>query len=174
MRTDQVAVASELNRWKNLREQLLANCPDLADDDEALFDTIDGETQLTDIILEMARKSKEREAAEKATNDLAKTYSERAARHKKAKESLRAAIVWAMSEIGQKKLKDATVSVSVRDLEDKIEVVEKDVDMIPDEFVSEKTVRAVDMEKIQADLQSAIDLGVIVIHYDRKSATIKV
>lgn len=174
MRTDVVAVKAELNRREQIKQQLLDAYPELAEDDQTLLDTLDGESNFDDMMVALAKASKEREAMAAACNKLAADYKDRAGRHAAAREALRKTIIWAMTTAGKRKLKHALVSLSISDLEDKIEIIEKDPNMVDDEFVTEEVVRKVDMEKIAKNLQEAVDAGVAVIHYDRKSINIRV
>ena len=174
MRTDVIALDAEIKKRAAIRDQLLQMCPELAEDDAELLDMLENETNVTDIIVAMARTSKEREAAEKACKELAKVYTERADRHKMAYTSLRRSIIQAMTSIGQGKIKHPLASISVRSLEDKVELIDKDATFAPDDFCSERVVREFDMAKINADLDKAVELGLVVIHNDRQSVTIKV
>lgn len=174
MRTDVVAVAAELNRREALKQQLIEMCPDILDDDQALMDTIDGESNLDEILVSLARATKERDAAAKSCKELAKVYTERAKRHEAAKEAIRKTIIWAMTAAGKKSLKHALASLSVTDLENKIEIVDREPEMADEKFVKRRTVVEYDLEKINANIEEAVDAGIIVIHYDRKSVNIRV
>lgn len=174
MRTDVIALDAELKKRSIIKERLLELCPELADDDEALMDTLDGENNAKEILVAMARASREREAYVKTCKELAKVYSERAARHDAAKEALRKAIIWGMEQLGETKLKHALTSISVSAMEDKIEIIAKDVEMVPDDYLSEKITKYVDMEKVELHLQEAIEDGVAIIVNDRKKVTIRI
>jgi hypothetical protein len=174
MRTDVVALGVELNYREAVKLKLLEMCPDLADDDQALLDTLDGETNVDEILTAMARAAKEREAAAKACAELAATYAERSRKHKAAQESLKRSIIWGMEKANKTKIKHAHVSLSWRPLEDKINIVCKEPELSPDCFTTTKSVVSYDMEKIEKNLQDAIDMGIVVIEYDRKSLTIRV
>lgn len=171
MRTDPVAVSAEISRWRALREQLLAMCPELADDDETLLDTLDGETKLSDIAAKLAIAVKEREAAEKATRELAARYQQRAQGHARAQGVMKSAIAKIAAEMGVKSIKGHGVSLSIRDLDDKVTIVDKEPEMAPDYMTTTKIVY--DAEKVAAHLQEAVDMGIAVIEYDRKSVTIR-
>lgn len=174
MRTDVVALEGELKKRETIKDQILAMCPELAEDDQALMDTLDGETNVDEILVAMARAVKEREAAAEACKKLVTTYKARVDRHESVAESLRKAIIWGMERAGKAKLKHAHVSLSWRPLEDKVQIVSKEPEIAPPEYVSEKTVKFFDPEKISLFLQEAIDDGIVVIHSDRKSLTIKI
>ena len=85
---------------------------------------------------------------------------------------MKKAIIGIFKEMGKTKDKNALASISIRSLDDKVEIVDDDPEMAPAEFTKTKVVY--DPDKIAANLQKAVDLGIAVIHYDRKSITIKV
>ena len=173
MRTDAVAVKAEVTKRLNLKEQLLQHMPDLLDDDEALMDTLDGETNVKEMLAALARASKEREAMAKSCKELAAIYTDRAKRHLAAQEGIK---IWAMLQLGEKSLKHAHVTLSLRDLDDKIHVIADDIEMVSDDYVSmTEPKRYVDTDKIAAAglLLEAIEDGVVRLETDRKSVTIR-
>ena len=172
MRTDVIALDAELKRRDAIKEQLLQMCPELAEDDGALIDTLDGETNVDEILVIMARSVKEREAAAKSCKELAGVYTDRAARHKTAEEALRKTIIWAMERSNKQKIKHAHVTLSWKHLDDKIEII-GDASVAPDELITEEFVRRIDKEKVAANIDLAVDAGIAVIHSDRKSVTIR-
>lgn len=174
MRTDAIAIDAEIKRRETLKDRLLALYPELADDDEALMDTLDGETITDEMIVQLAIKAKEREAAAKAVKELAATYTERARRHAAANESMKKTIVWALQRLGKKGVKSSLVSVSWRPLDDKIEIIDKEPEMAPDHLTKRREVVEYDMDAISDSLDEAVEMGIAIIHTDRTSVTIKV
>lgn len=96
-----------------LRERLKAEYG-LDDDDEALADTIDGETDLGEQLAKLARDALRSEYMAKGIGELIKDTHLRKARLEHRAEKLRAVINWAMSESGMKKIPapDMTLSLS--------------------------------------------------------------
>lgn len=96
-----------------LRERLKAEYG-LDDDDEALADTIDGETDLGEQLAKLARDALRSEYMAKGIGELIKDTQLRKARLEHRAEKLRAVINWALSESGMSKvtLPDMTISLS--------------------------------------------------------------
>lgn len=72
--------ASLVAEYQRVRESLLATFPELAEDDETLADTIDGETGLLDAIADLIRYAREDEAVEEALDKIIAEMRERKAR----------------------------------------------------------------------------------------------
>jgi chromosome segregation ATPase len=174
MRTDKVAVDGAIRSYVSMREQLLQMCPELADDDAALLDTLEGETNLVEVIAAMARASKVREAEAKAMKDVLDQMRDRQARHKRAAEALRAAVIDAMNKAGRDRVKVADLTVTVKDLDLSFDIIESDIEMIPDEYVKSRQVKEIDKEKVLAAIQNGLELPFVVIHNDRQSVTIRI
>lgn len=174
MRTDPIAINAELKRRESIKETLLMMCPDLADDDQALIDTLDGETNIKEMLALLARSAKEREAAESAAKAVAQVYQERAKRHKAAQEALKKTIIAAMLQLGEKTIKHPLVTLTYRKLDDKIEIVDKEPALAPEEFTRTRTIVEFDLSKIEANIDEAVEMGIAIIHSDRHSVTIRI
>lgn len=168
-------VSNEVRIWERMKAQLIEMCPDLEDDEEALLDTLDGETNLSNVLASLARAAVYREAQAKAMKDLIKRYRERQARHEAANESIRKVIIDALVRTNQKNVKHADVTISLRPLAPKYSLVaDTDIEMLPDDYLKTEIVKSVDMEKVIADAENGVDLDFIVKEDDRHSVTLKV
>lgn len=98
----------------NLKDQILAVYPQLAEDETALLDTLDGLDTLNEQIAAILRHAIEREAHGKALAELIETMTARKRRLEDGAKSLRAAALHAMQEAGIKKIAapDMTIGVS--------------------------------------------------------------
>lgn len=98
----------------NLRDQLLAVYPQLAEDETALLDTLDGLDTLNEQIVAVLRHAIEREAHGKALGDLIDAMTARKRRLEDGAKSLRTAALHAMQEVGIKKISapDMTIGLS--------------------------------------------------------------
>jgi len=174
VRTDKIAIDAELKKRESIRDQILLMCPELAEDDEVLTDTLDGETDIDEIVITLAKAIKEREASKAACKELARMYSDRAARMDKTAAGMKELIAWTLQRAGKKSVKHLLGTVSWRPLEDKVVIVDKEPGVADPMFVSERTVVEYDIEKVKAHLEDAIDAGIAVIQNDRKSVTIRI
>lgn len=97
----------------NLRDQLLAVYPQLAEDETALIDTLDGLDTLNEQIVAVLRHAIEREAHGKALGELVEAMTARKRRLEEGAKSLRLAVLHTMQEAGLKKLAAPDMTVSV-------------------------------------------------------------
>lgn len=98
----------------NLRDQLLGVYPDLAEDERALLDTLDGLDTLNDEVIAVLRAAIEREAHGKALGELIEGMTARKRRLEDGAKSMRAMALHAMQEAGLKTITspDMTATVS--------------------------------------------------------------
>jgi hypothetical protein len=104
----EAAVATHLA----LRDQLKAEYA-LDDDDQTLIDTLDGISDLKELIAYAARQARYEEAQAEACKALIAEMQARKKRREEKAEKLRAAIIVAMESAGEKKIDapDATISI---------------------------------------------------------------
>lgn len=133
-----------------LRERLKADFA-LEDGDEALEDTLEGASDLPEILAAMARQVRENEAFSEAIGRMQKELAARSARFETKAQSLRVQIAWAMSESGMKKLPlpDMTLTMSAG----KAPLVIPDETKVPYEFM--RTTCAPDKTKVRAFVEHA-------------------
>lgn len=133
-----------------LRERLKAEYG-LDDDDEALADTIEGETDLGEQLARLARAALRSEYMAKGIGELIKDTQLRKTRLEHRAEKLRAVINWALSESGTKKISapDMTLSLSIG----KAPIVIDDAAPIPERFLRVKS------EPNKIAIRAALDNG---------------
>lgn len=129
MSLDLPAIAAE---YTDLRARLLEEYPELADDPETLADTLEGLTQAHDVIGWMGRRALEADAAAASVKALARTYQDRAARHERRGDSLRAMALKLMQATGIRKVERPEITVS-RALAP-VSVLIPDEAAVPDEY----------------------------------------
>lgn len=99
-----------------LRDELLRRYPSLAEDAQALADTLEGETDLDKAIAAVIGQIGDYEMLAKAARERSKEIAERAKRLEESADTMRGAILVAMEAASMKKLTlpEATVSVGNR------------------------------------------------------------
>jgi len=147
-------LALEAHHWKQLRERLLVSFPDLAEDDQALLDTLDGETELTDKLAAILRSALHEEAMAGGLKEYQGKLTDRAAALKNRATKKRAVVLHFMEDVGLKKLQapDLTATRKVTPPG----VVVYDETQLPDEFVRTKTEP--DKSALRAALKEGQDI----------------
>lgn len=97
----------------NLRDQLLATWPELADDSGTLLDSLSGLDNFEEQVVAIMRQVAEREVYAKALGELMAGMHERKQRLENGAKWLRAAVLHAMQEAGVPKIRAADMSLSV-------------------------------------------------------------
>ena len=149
-------VATEVQIFNALRNRL-AELYSLDKDDEAILDTVAGETKLTDVIAAMIRESQVAKAQAAGVCALASEMLARSARLETKHEKLRDLAKWAMLEAGLPKLSEPDFSVSISKGRQKVVTVGE-----PDginTYVKEKITRQWDKDAIRADLEAGVTLS---------------
>lgn len=118
----------ELSKWDELRHQLEG----IDADPEELFDTLDGETELTDALLMIAEEIAEREAMSAAIQSRIKDLQERKSRVDNSVDTLRQIILVTMSRAEIQKIKGDLCTLSIGNTKPKADVV--DEALIPSKF----------------------------------------
>ena len=112
-------IARDIAIYMDLKQQLMAEF-DLLGDDEALLTTLDGATNIKDRLIHLMRYAKEQEAFAGALKELIADMEVRKARFETRSQRLRAVVLWAMGEMGEKRLDapdiTATMSAGKREL----------------------------------------------------------
>ena len=96
-----------------VRRRLLADDPDLADDETALRDMLDGETDVYDLVRRMVRFSLDAASLAEAAASRADALAARRDRFKRRAESARAAAFGMLDALGNSKLADPEFTVSI-------------------------------------------------------------
>lgn len=119
--------------YKRIRESLLTQFPELAEDETALIDTIDGETGALDAVAYLVRSAREDEATAKALSDMLGDMRERKARFERRADTRRAGALAMMEALGVRKVERPDFSASIRQTPPKVEIV--DERLLPDHFI---------------------------------------
>jgi hypothetical protein len=135
----------------NLRDRLQAEFS-LADDDEALADTLEGLSDFADIAIAALREAKTREAMAEAMDAIIADNRARKDRHKAASERIRTIVAEAMMDAGETKLAAPDMTVSVRHGKPKLSF---DLDRLPEEY----KVAEVVFKANRAAIQEHVDNG---------------
>ena len=106
-------IRAEVQRHRNIKEELLTLYPELADDTPALADTLLGETTLDRAIASLIEEALIREALADGIAGRIKAMQERKSRLASGAEKLRAMALWAMQEGGFPKLTEPTFTATV-------------------------------------------------------------
>lgn len=100
--------------WLRVRSALLADYPELASDEQALIDTVEGETQAIDAIAALIRSAQEDKAMAKALKDMNDEREMRLERIRARAERREQAAYMLMSAIELRKLVQPDFTLSVR------------------------------------------------------------
>lgn len=132
--------------------QRLATEYNLAEDDEAIDDTVSGEVDLPEQIARLARDALQAEAFAEGLGGLIKVEQTRKARLEAKAEKARALIAWAMSEAGYTKmpLPDMTLSMG----KGRAPLIVDEGAELPEAY------RRVKVEPDKAFIRAALDSGV--------------
>lgn len=135
-----------------IMERLLAQYPELKEDQDALLDTLEGLSDFNDYLIEIFESSRTDlfsvEAIGYRITEL-KERQERLLAREKAKRSL---IGWAMGEAGLKKIEAPSVTLSLRNVPPSVQIT--DEALIPPSLVKVKEVRSPDKAAIKERLEA--------------------
>lgn len=137
-----------------VKERLLQSDPDLASDETAMRDTLDGETDVYDVLRRLARFTLEAEAMEAVTKQRATNLAARQKRFAARADAARGAIFAMMQALDVQSFPDAEFTITVKTGRSAVYV--SDEASIPDEFV--RTTRAVDKSAISDALKAGKDV----------------
>ena len=133
-----------------VRARLLQDDPDLASDETALWDTLDGETDVFDLIRRLARFTLDAEATAAAAKERADNINARRQRYERRAHHARQAMFGMLDALGETKLEDAEFTVSLR--VGRPSVIITDEAELPEPFV--KVTRSPDKTAIAAALKA--------------------
>lgn len=106
-------LAVALQNDRSLKAQLIAQFPELGDDEQALIDTLDGLSDLDEQIVTALRLAIEREAMAEGLAGLIKQMADRKARLAIGAENIRSAVLSTMVEAGRSKIMSADMTITV-------------------------------------------------------------
>lgn len=138
--------------YAQVREMLVANFPD--DDLSDLLDTLDGETELPDVIARMIRDAREAGEFEEAIGRIAKELGERKARFGRRKEKMREGALALMTAADMPKLERPDFTASLG--KSRPAVVIDDEEALPDDYFVVKATP--DRTRIAEQLKAGVDV----------------
>lgn len=151
MKAEFVSLRPAAIKHADLRQQL-KEAFGLDDEDQALADTLEGESDFLDLCAAALREAKAREAMAEGLNGLITDMQTRKARMEHGAERIRQIVAEAMLEAGERKITAPDMTVSVRDGKPKLSF---DIDRLPDRYKTPVTTFKPNKEAIQ----KAVDHG---------------
>lgn len=140
----------ELTHWQYLKDRLLANCPELAEDESTLLDTLEGETDLHELCLWAIRQTEDDQDRVAGIDQRIQQLKERKERLKHRVEETRNAVASVMERAGVRKIEGADYTLSVR--ANKPSVLVTDETELPADYWREKITRSPDKTAIKQAL----------------------
>lgn len=124
---------AELSTYQAMKERLLAEFPELAEDEHTLHDTLEGECSLHEALAAVIRSAEEDRSFVAALSIRMEELKQRQERLERRIESKRAIVADAMEKADVRKLECAECTISLRRLPDKVIVT--DESQIPAEYM---------------------------------------
>lgn len=147
-------VANAARIIAELRERLKSEYG-LADEDEALEDTLEGASELPELLAMMARDAVQAKDYREAIEHRIRIMSDRANRLGNRHDKIRAAISWALQEAGWKKIPgEALPEMSVTLSNGQRPLIIENEDEVPTLFLRFKTVTEVKRKELRDWLES--------------------
>jgi hypothetical protein len=157
---DRTLLRTEVTHYQILSDQLKAEYCDI--DDETLRDTLEGISELPDLINEIVRSSLNDETLVAALNCRLEEMGSRLDRFKQRAEKKRNVACWAMGHAGLTKLQAEDFSISLRHGPQRLEIV--DEAKIPEEFHVPVAPRLDRSALLSTLKQGASVPGVMLVH----------
>ncbi len=144
------ALSAEVRSYNALRDWI-AEQYNVNPDDPVVLDTLEGATNLHEMIASLAREARRRKANAEALATIIDENKKRKERHEAAAESIRSAIARAMLDAGLKRSEAPDATITVRMGESKPKVVSEE--LLPDWYWEEKIIRKPDMSEIKLTIE---------------------
>ena len=161
-------VRSALSNAEKLMAQLEAEYGDIPI--EEFLDTIDGETDIEDLLIQVADHIKEREAYSKAVAERIADLQARKSRVDDSVKTLRTLIAHSMEKLGQDKISGVSCTLSLKDTLPHAEIINEEE--IPTDFF--KTVIKLDTTSVSKALREGVVVPGARLGLPGKSLTIRV
>lgn len=142
------------HHYKELRSRLLESFPDLAEDEQALLDTLDGETELTNKLAAILRSALHDEAMTKGLQEYQGNLARRMSALRDRARKKRAVVLHFMEDVGLKKLEAPDMTATRKVVPPSVTVF--DENQLPKEFVRVKSEP--DKSAIKAALKEGQDV----------------
>ena len=153
MNRPQAPVSIARYRWEVMKKELLEFDPTLEQDEEALFDTLDGLTDLTDQLAALIRSADMDKRFAKAIKGRITELQTRMARLDKTSEKKRAIALHTMADADIKKITAEDLTISRRKVIPGLVIINEE--LIPDDY--KKTVETTTIDR--KALRAALDEG---------------
>jgi len=150
---------------------ILELCPDLDFDEQLKMSTLEGETELREIVSLLLAENEDDEGAIKQVKEQIDARRERIARFERRIDSRRNAIISLMDTAQVTKLPLPEATVSLRTLRGRPYVF--DAEQLPDSFVKIETVRKPDREAIDAAFERGETVPGVTVTNGGSSLTIR-
>jgi hypothetical protein len=138
----------EVAIWNELRARLEAEYGDA--DEQTIFDTLDGETNLIDRLVWLAKQAKRDERYAEALKAEKQDIDARKARFETRADKQRNLIAWAMQEIGKMKIEAPALTLSCREGKPKLII---NAERLSDKYKKTEIKLVPDKEIIQAAVE---------------------
>ena len=161
--------ATAIATWNRARETILADYPDLADDLDALTDTLDGEADALDIVAGMIRAANRRYAMADGLKPLMQDMTERKARLADGGDKLMAAAQSVMDAIGVRKVERPDFTAWLRATPPKVQIIDETA--LPDR--AWRTTRSVDKTEIKKLLADGLEVPGAALTNGGESLTVR-
>jgi hypothetical protein len=118
-------IQSQITIYNQMRESLIAQYPELADDIQALDDTLEGETGLQDALASIIRGARWKQAQADGCRALIKDMQGRVARLENSSDNMQDAVLVAMQSAGIRKISAPDFTVSIRKVGPKVIIIDE-------------------------------------------------
>lgn len=135
--TDPRAIQEQTRLYVRLKESLLAQFPDLADDQQALLDTLEGESSLPDMLAAVERSRQDDEEQITGIKVRLEALNARLARYLHHSDGLRKVLRIAMEQAGLDKIVEPDFTISLRQVPRKLVIT--DEKLLPKKYTEQTT-----------------------------------
>lgn len=142
--------AAIIEQWHRMRAALIAEFPELADDSQALADTLDGEAEAKDIIAKLIRESRVDFAMVDGLSEIIGENRERRDRVERRALRQRQAAQELLEAIGERKIERPDFTASIGASRASVRITDEAA--LPDELCRIETTRTPDKAAIQSAL----------------------
>jgi len=150
--TDPRIIQEQINLFRRFKADLLERYPDL--DEDTLFDTLEGETDLRELLVKLERSRENDEVLISGLKDRIADMNARLARYKYRSDGKRELLRQAMETSGLNKIEEPDFTISLRPSPPPVVIVDESA--LPESYL--KTVTQID----RAGLRKALLSGVAV------------
>ena len=158
------------HHYKELKAQMLDAFPDLAEDEDALADTLEGEHSFPDQLADIVRSALEDEAKAEGMKDFLGKLRDRQAWLKQRAAKKKKIVLYFMEEVGLKRLDPPDFTCTRRVTQPGVQVINEDD--IPDDYWRIK--REPDLSKIRQFLKDGTAIPGCTLKNASETLTIKV